>query len=369
MISILSQGKPRLNFQYSIADTKQATIIYQPAYCCRLRTVTIEIFSFVMLVWRVLFQLSLASSEPLYDYIIVGGGATGCVAARTFTDAGRKVLLLERGGISSHKSSDASDIGKIMMDSRNVQKVKLVNGYQSHLAFVLGGGTSVNLGIWIEETPEYFQEVEKIMGSQFNQGLLSEALNWARASLARPVTLDRNISDVQSAYYAKMFPTVAVNFGPYIGSSSQLHTNRTWSAFSQFNSDSDGERLDSAGLLIPSPNLTVSLNKVVTRILFDNEKRAKCVEFRDVVRSDRYPVGSSPRKLFTDLHNFRRPYPRCENTSHCLFESGQSRSRNSLGSWGYSYTDDFNPFRYWSSGRIAENQTHRTHPIEPNDWP
>ena len=38
-----------------------------------------------------------AQWDSVYDYIVVGAGQAGCVAARKLSDAGHSVLVLERG--------------------------------------------------------------------------------------------------------------------------------------------------------------------------------------------------------------------------------------------------------------------------------
>lgn len=45
-----------------------------------------------------------ADFEPDFDVIVVGGGCAGCVAAYTLAEAGKAVLVVERGNYSGAKN-------------------------------------------------------------------------------------------------------------------------------------------------------------------------------------------------------------------------------------------------------------------------
>lgn len=49
-----------------------------------------------------------AKRRFIQDYIVVGGGASGCAFARTAADAGKNVLIIERGPVDSPTSRYAS---------------------------------------------------------------------------------------------------------------------------------------------------------------------------------------------------------------------------------------------------------------------
>ncbi|MDK3019765.1 GMC family oxidoreductase [Pseudodonghicola flavimaris] len=93
-----------------------------------------------------------------YDYIVVGGGSSGCVmAARLSEDPGVRVLLIESG----RKDSDRfihipATFFKVVEKGRDIvayvgEKSDLVNGRESFVlqGNVLGGGSSVNAMIYI----------------------------------------------------------------------------------------------------------------------------------------------------------------------------------------------------------------------------
>jgi len=52
-----------------------------------------------------------AQWDSVYDYIVVGAGQAGCVAARKLSDAGHSVLVLERGTRIPANNTDSQILG------------------------------------------------------------------------------------------------------------------------------------------------------------------------------------------------------------------------------------------------------------------
>jgi choline dehydrogenase-like flavoprotein len=97
-----------------------------------------------------------------FDYIVVGGGSSGCVAAaRLVTEAGARVLLLEGGHSHRHPLLDMPPgIFKMINGSKYMRYHQTVP--QPHLdgrvhdipqGNVLGGGSSVNAQVYIRGRP------------------------------------------------------------------------------------------------------------------------------------------------------------------------------------------------------------------------
>ncbi len=97
-----------------------------------------------------------------YDYIVVGGGSSGCVAAaRLVTDGGARVLLLEAGYSHRHPLLDMPPgIFKMINGSKFMRYHQTVP--QEHLdnrvhdipqGNVLGGGSSVNAQVYMRGRP------------------------------------------------------------------------------------------------------------------------------------------------------------------------------------------------------------------------
>jgi choline dehydrogenase len=107
-----------------------------------------------------------------YDYIVVGGGAAGCVAAaRLVRDGGARVLLLEAGHSHRHPLLDMPPgIFKMINGSKFMRYHQTVP--QEHLngrvhdipqGHVLGGGTSVNAQVYMRGRPSDYDEWHELL--------------------------------------------------------------------------------------------------------------------------------------------------------------------------------------------------------------
>jgi choline dehydrogenase len=107
-----------------------------------------------------------------YDHIVIGGGASGCVAAaRLVTDGGRRVLLLEAGYSHHHPLLDMPPgIFKLINGSKYMTYHHTVP--QEHLGGrvhdipqgnVLGGGSSVNAQVYMRGRPSDYDEWDDIL--------------------------------------------------------------------------------------------------------------------------------------------------------------------------------------------------------------
>jgi choline dehydrogenase-like flavoprotein len=107
-----------------------------------------------------------------FDYIVVGGGSSGCVAAaRLVTEAGARVLLLEAGHSHRHPLLDMPPgIFKMINGSKFMRYHHTVP--QDHLdgrvhdipqANVLGGGSSVNAQVYMRGRPSDYDEWHELL--------------------------------------------------------------------------------------------------------------------------------------------------------------------------------------------------------------
>ena len=107
-----------------------------------------------------------------YDYIVVGGGSSGCVAAARLAEGGvGRVLLLEAGHSHRHPLLDMPPgIFKMINGSKFMRYHKTVP--QEHLAgrqhdipqgHVLGGGSSVNAQVYMRGRPSDYDEWDAVL--------------------------------------------------------------------------------------------------------------------------------------------------------------------------------------------------------------
>lgn len=216
-----------------------------------------------------------APSEAYYDYIIVGGGTSGCGLAATLSE-GSKVLLLERGGLpyGNPNISNINGFAATLADTSPTsasQPFISTDGVFNHRARVLGGGSALNAGFYSRADPEFLRTVS------WDPILVRESYEWVE----KKVVFQPSVIRWQSAVKDGL---LEAGFGPYNGFTFDhlLGTKVGGTIF-----DATGHRHTAADLLenaIPS-SITVYLHATACQILFITEgvprPRAYGVLFRD----------------------------------------------------------------------------------------
>ncbi|KFK26803.1 hypothetical protein AALP_AA8G295400 [Arabis alpina] len=114
--------------------------------------------------YRFMKDATLAPMFARFDYIIIGGGTSGCSLAATLTQ-NASVLVLERGG-SPYDNPTATDIGNFANTLSNTspkswsQLFVSEDGVYNTRARVLGGGSVLNAGFYTRAGDEYVKEAE-----------------------------------------------------------------------------------------------------------------------------------------------------------------------------------------------------------------
>jgi choline dehydrogenase-like flavoprotein len=114
-----------------------------------------------------------------FDYVVIGGGSSGCVAAAKLVEAGARVLVLEGGYSHRHPLLDMPPgIFKMINGSKFMRYHHTVP--QKHLggrvhdipqANVLGGGSSVNAQVYMRGRPSDYDAWDDLLrGDNQNPG-------------------------------------------------------------------------------------------------------------------------------------------------------------------------------------------------------
>ena len=90
-------------------------------------------------------------SSNSYDFIIVGGGASGCALAGALAKRGT-TLLLERGKSMEEEPLTQTASGRpAVLRGSAVDCQRITGGGWALMGNVLGGGTSINAGVFLKE--------------------------------------------------------------------------------------------------------------------------------------------------------------------------------------------------------------------------
>uniref|UniRef100_A0A1J3FKN8 Protein HOTHEAD n=1 Tax=Noccaea caerulescens TaxID=107243 RepID=A0A1J3FKN8_NOCCA len=107
---------------------------------------------------------TLAPKLARFDYLIIGGGTSGCALAATLSE-NASVLVLERGG-SPYDNPTATDIGNfantILNNTPNSWSQHFISedGVHNIRPRVLGGGSVLNAGFYSRASDDYVEEAE-----------------------------------------------------------------------------------------------------------------------------------------------------------------------------------------------------------------
>ncbi|KEP64942.1 UNVERIFIED_CONTAM: GMC oxidoreductase [Hammondia hammondi] len=260
--------------------------------------------------------------QELFDYIVVGAGAAGCPFARTMADAGNRVLVFERGHARSRTQTptamDLDGAGRGINDEKISQPVITAQGVRTHIGTVMGGGTSVNMGIMIRELDEYFNFLNEKHGHSWDTQILHKASSWIEERVSCPMPQENDFSRAICRSFSNQgfIPHGGfagnTNYTYPIPVSPALRHGEFWGAMSLFNSSDSGFRNAADIFLIdnfsgaesvehfkPAKNIELLTDYIVLKVLFDKSgtrPRARCVTYRRTQESDLTTLGEGPRR-------------------------------------------------------------------------
>ncbi|CAK9135216.1 unnamed protein product [Ilex paraguariensis] len=210
-----------------------------------------------------------------YDYIIIGGGTSGCALAATLTRAAN-VLLLERGDLP-YGNPDITNLRGFVASLSNTspsspsQLFVSTDGVINHRPRVLGGGSALNAGFYTRASIAYVNRVG------WDQKLVNESYEWVENKVA----FEPPMMQWQSAVKDGL---VEAGVLPYNGFTYDHVPGTKWGG-TIF--DKGGHRHTAADLLeyADPTRIVVYLNATVNHILFklqgQSRPRAYGVLFRD----------------------------------------------------------------------------------------
>jgi choline dehydrogenase len=229
-----------------------------------------------------------------FDYIVVGGGSSGCVvAARLASEANARVLLLEAGHSNRHALLDMPPgIFKMINGSKFMTYHKTTP--QAHLdgrqhdipqANVLGGGSSVNAQVYIRGRPSDYDEWDEILRGN------NDRIGWGWEDVLPHFRDMENNNRLNNQHHGTQGPLLVSDPG-HINEFSRWFVQAVQGLGEPFNPDFNGENQRGTGFyqfmnrngkrssaayayLEPeenNPNLTIRLHSHTDKILIENGK-------------------------------------------------------------------------------------------------
>jgi choline dehydrogenase len=257
-----------------------------------------------------------AANQQVFDYVIVGAGATGCTIANRLTaNPAISVLLLEAGEIDTDPR--IAEPGRLVQMWGSELDWKIATEEQPGMAGrqivinqgrVLGGSTSLHAMMWVRGNRRNFDawQARGADGWSYRDVLpyLKKSEDYEGGAseyhgVGGPLPI-RDCPDPDSRSPEFMAAAVELGYdGPEWDTNGERQENGA--GLIQFTISADGKRASAAtAFLAPAmdrPNLTVRTSAEVSRVLFDG-KRAIGVEYQhngqtEQARADREVIVSA----------------------------------------------------------------------------
>lgn len=214
-----------------------------------------------------------------YDFIIVGGGSSGCVLASTLIQNNYSVLLLERGKRQEAYPATfkANDWGKAFvtkaLKTLCSEPMKGLNQIRTLIAVgdVLGGGSSINSMMYFRTPRDLWQDLQAYPEWSFER--LERLQDEIESILlpSRPPKTEFSSAFVDAAKEAGFTFNEDFDKKGYSGVGYNLtssHAGKRRSAYTAFMQPH-----------LENKNLTIQTNALVTRILLNDKQSAIGIEY------------------------------------------------------------------------------------------
>jgi choline dehydrogenase len=232
-----------------------------------------------------------AELKGAYDYIVVGGGASGSIIAGELSKTGADVLIVESGGADtgptiSNPSIWFYNVGGPLDWKLPIAPVPQLNNRKFNMALghVLGGGSSINAMVWTRGAERDYDSWERygVTGWAFKDVLPmfkaqedweGGANGWRGVGGAVHIRKPGDPHPTAPAFLEAArqmgFPAVDDMNGPMQAGAGYINMNIA----------ADGSRVSSVrAFLRPNlarSNLTLLLNTDVTKVLFDGDRASE----------------------------------------------------------------------------------------------
>ncbi|KAK6590191.1 hypothetical protein RS030_172656 [Cryptosporidium xiaoi] len=275
---------------------------------------------------RLYYKDSILVTDKKYDVIIIGAGASGCSMANVYAKNGKKVLLLERGGPRKDhpKTLLTKGVPGIITDESVSEAITTSNGTLMNVANIIGGGTSINGGLYVEPSTEFVKNTVESSGANFDENTYINAKDIIRNS----GILNTDNRLVDGTFPSGIFNAIK-SINEYSNNTSTKpiyypQGNDTFVTVSQFN-----ETIRSAAdILLSHENIEIYPHAVVESIQFDSSEdnhdpfnlkrkvKAKCILGRMRSEEDGYISVNSGMTQRTIYNNNGPPFKICLNKSN-----------------------------------------------------